>query len=343
MKQQAIDLTEIQKQLQAGDTAVRLQAVALLRKRALKREDFSALAPDLLQALQAGEPELKSLLLKLADNILKGRYGVSLEQDETMFRLQVRLYLQALVDPLAAIRKAGIYGLHTLLYHFNHTGGTSWLYAPELLATVASLIADTGCDLDVAHYMHPLMPKGTLTIAQQARRVVFEFPRKADYAPVFYEVVPALERMHVYISNGLLEDAYGQKLVENVIDVFAGLIGREVPLPASRRPDIYPEWLVELISFTNDHKYHSISDLSIYRLLRPLVFSPRHTGALVNALESDDYWDVKAVLLRLLGDKLEHGESLKWCLPRLKAVLADDRYADLPIPEAMLKKLEQAP
>lgn len=330
--------------MSSPDPAACVQAVTQLRKWALKKVDFSECAPELLRLFQTADRDLRILILKMAENILKGRSGTDINDEEPMFRLQRALQLQGLKDPLARIRKEAIYGLKATLRHFDQTGGSTWLHEPSLLTEVAPLIADTGCDLDLNNCNHPLTPKGTLTIAEAADDVIGCFPKKTDFTPVFYATVDALERLHVYMQNALLDPAYGQKLVECVLEVFRMLIGpKQSPLPVSRYPDVYPSFLAELICFTNDPKYKCISDHAIRMLLQPLIQSTRHTGALVAALEIEDYPEVKASVLRLLAEKLERGESLDWCLSRIQTTIERGNLEGVDLPESFQVWLNHRP
>ena len=336
-------MDDIRRQLSDPDQAVRLAALTQLRKQALKGAELADYTSELLPLMRTGEPAEKTLLLKVAENYIKHLpYQPPLDWYKPTVELLGQLYLQGLQDKLAAVRKAAIYGLDRLLSVFHSKAQPVELLGEQALGLIADCVADSGCDLDENDL--PTKPKGTLTIAAKAETVIGQYPNRSDFAPVFYALIPALERLHFLIYNHYLEEAYGQKLVDSVIEVMRLLVEfRDAALPVPEHPEVFPHYLVELISFTHDSAYKSISDTTIYSLLQPLVRSKAHNRNLVEVLELDEWLDVKIGVLQLLRRKIEHSgvKSLNYFIPRLQAALTPEKIDQDFVPEAVKQLLSQ--
>lgn len=339
-------MDDLKNQFSDSNKEVQIKALSILRKEALKGCNLMPYIENLLQLIQADEVETRLLVLKVAENYLKltpYRTDTNQEQKKATIKALVSLYLKALSDKIAKIRKEAIYGIYTIYrvedyLGINERSGNASVLNTKVLALIAPLIADTGSDLN--EIGEPIERKGTLTITEMVKRILSYFPQKMDYTPVFHAVVPALERMHFYISNDILDKKHGQKMVEKIIDVFELLVGiKRVPLPASSFPDTYPNYIVELISFLNDPKYYSISDSSLYCIRRQLIESKTYLNALVETLQIDSYEAVKDVVLYLLAQAIEKGYSLNYLLPQIEHAISMGKIDSSALPEALKKIL----
>lgn len=340
---------ELKDQLVDSNKEVCLTALTRLRKQTLKNFDISIYQEQLVPLIKSQDKEIKCLLLKVLKNSLKSlpyNRGLSLSKDfesnKRVVTMIVKIYLIALSDRMALIRKDAIYGIDDIVRHFVKSGDVAQVLGDQALNLLADHIADTGIDLD--ENGEPVAQKGTLTVAERVYSVIGEYrAKKTDFTPVFHALIPALERMHFYISNQSLDALYGRKLVERIEEVFELLLAlRNASLPKSSFPDTYPNYVVELICFCNDHKFHTISDSTIY-FIRKQLCRKSYLKDLVETLGVDDYREVKDAVLYMLSQMLDEdihkGISIDYFIPQIKEALIKSEIELNELPEALKNKL----
>jgi hypothetical protein len=313
-----------------------LIALKILRKQVIKGTTLVDYVQEILSLFAtSNDLEIKNLILKVLENYLKynsySNKACKVKQHQNLF---VSICLLGVCDKTASIRKSAIYLMEKVC---NFFGGSepSVVLDKAALKTIAPLVADTGSNL--SDLGEPLETRGTLTIAEKAYRIISEFPSKTDFTDVFHVLIPALEKMHYYISNGIIDNAYGQKVIEKIINVFELLLAfRRVELPVSKFPEIYPNYLVELICFINDPKFHTISDTSMNRLRRQLIVSKNYFKDMIKVLELDDYTEVKISVLYLIARAVERGHSINYFIPQIKQAILDGKIEQNSIPDLLL-------
>lgn len=302
-----------------------------LRKQALKGQLFDDSQRVLLEtALQAEDPAIRLLVFRFTEAFIRRLpFSPSLAAYQPQVSVLAKLLLIGLGDKLALIRKAAMNDLDRLHFVFDRAAGSpATVFGEDALSLLAPQLADSGCDLDAQNL--PVQPKGTLTISERAYYLIAAYPKKTDFAPVYRALIPALERLHVLISNGWIDARQGSKLIDRLLSMFDLLIlTKQAPFPSEPQGSSGPDYVTGLLVFCNDPAYHAIPDHAILKLQRLLVESSRHTGQLVAALAAQDDPLCRETVLRLLAQKLEQGQQLDDFRPRLSELLTAHELQEL--------------